>query len=253
MTPSREFIVHSLFLPDEELRDSIIETPFDEDVCNSIRQQTAHAATDASVKFESMGRCQIMTNMEKTCKREKILCHEEQGDNSSGVAEVLVLLKLLEAIEVKGRQIEEGELCVGFDHRKACEKIVSQIRRTNDYAQESGSEISRIKELLEKIKFDIKLRLVRGHDDPTKQFNSQPLKHLIRECDLKARKTRTDVDNFDQTTNIKFYGNYATMHNDVIMSRNIQDAVRIIDSKKAEQQHRKRKLGHNYEFVDQDA
>ena len=74
----------------------------------------------------------------------------------------------------------------------------------------------------------------------------------MRECDLKARKTRMDVDNFDRTTNIKFHGNYAMMHNDVIMSRNIQDAVRIIDGKKAEQQHKKRKLGHNYEFVDQD-
>ena len=136
MTPSGEFNVCSLFLPDEELRDSIIETPFDEDVCNSIRQQTAHAATDASVKFESMGGCWIMTNVEKTYEREKILCHEEQGDNSSGVAEVLALLELPEAIEIKGQQIEEGELCIGFDHRKAHKKIVSQIRRTNDYPQE---------------------------------------------------------------------------------------------------------------------
>ena len=48
---------------------------------------------------------------------------------------------------------------------------MSHLRRTNDYAQESGAEISRIKELLQRIKFEVKIKLVRGHENPTQQFD----------------------------------------------------------------------------------
>ena len=69
-------------------------------------------------------------------------------------------------IESKGRNIEFGEISIGFDYRKGYKKIVNQIKKSNVYTQEAGAEISRIKELLEKIKFDVKLKLVRGHEDP---------------------------------------------------------------------------------------
>ena len=78
-----------------------------------------------------------------------------------------MLLELLEVIEAKGRQIDEGKICIGFDCRKAYKKIMSHLRRTNDYAQESGAEISRIKELLQRIKFEVEIKLVRGHQNPT--------------------------------------------------------------------------------------
>ena len=46
---------------------------------------------------------------------------------------------------------------------------MNQIKKSNACAQEAGAEISRIKELIEKIKFEVKLKLVRGHEDPTGQ------------------------------------------------------------------------------------
>ena len=77
-----------------------------------------------------------------------------------------MLLELLEVIEAKGQQIDEGELCIGFNCRKAYAKIMSDLRRTNDCAQESRAEISRIKELIQRIKFEVKIKLVRGHKNP---------------------------------------------------------------------------------------
>ena len=69
-------------------------------------------------------------------------------------------------------------------------------------AQEAGAEISMIKTLLRKIKFEVRLKLVRGHEDPTGQCNTQRLKYLIKECDLKASKARENVLSNEITTNI---------------------------------------------------
>jgi len=49
-----------------------------------------------------MGGCWVITDVNKTFRKERILYHKKWGDNSSGVAEVNVLLELLEVIEAKG-------------------------------------------------------------------------------------------------------------------------------------------------------
>lgn len=97
-----------------------------------------------------MGGCWIIANAAKSVKKENVICHKEWEDNSSGVAEVIVLLELLAAIESKGRHIEFGEISIRFDHRKGFKKIVNQIKKSSVYAQEAGAKISRIKELIEK-------------------------------------------------------------------------------------------------------
>jgi len=114
----------------------------------SIIQRMAYAASDASVKDSSIGGYWILADEHKRFKKEQILYHKQWNNNSSGVAEVLVLLELLEVMEYKGQHIEEGKISIGFDHRQAYKKIVSQIKRNNVYAQESGAEISCIKDLL---------------------------------------------------------------------------------------------------------
>ena len=76
-----------------------------------------------------------------------------------------MLLQLLEHIEEKGRHINEGAIRIGFDLRKAHKKIINNIKRSNEYALESGAEISRIKYLLDKIKFEVRIMLVRGKDN----------------------------------------------------------------------------------------
>ena len=43
------------------------------------------------------------------------------------------------------------------------------------------------------------------------------------------------------------------MMNETIMSRSIQETLRIINTRKAERQYGKQKLGYRYEFVDIEA
>ena len=200
-----------------------------------------------------MGGCWVLTDRNNNFKIEKTLCHKEWGHNSAGTAEVLVLLELIEVLEAKGRQITEGEISIGFDCRKVCKKIVQDIRRTNDHAQESGAEISRIKELIHKIKFDVKIKLVTDQNTQPNHGDGFNLKKLLKDCDKKARVAREQIERYEGTTNVKCYGNYAMMHEGVIMSRSIHEMVRIIDSKKSEQRHGKDKLGCEHDFVDQEA
>jgi len=106
-----------------------INIPFDIEILSSIMQSC-------------MGGYWIITNVEKSVKKENILYHKQWEDNNSGVTEVLILLELLPMIESKGRNIEFGEISIGFDYRKGYKKIVNQIKKSNVYAQEAGVEIS---------------------------------------------------------------------------------------------------------------
>jgi len=54
-------------------------------------------------------------------------------------------------------------------------------------------------------------------------------------------------------TNIKYYGMYALMKDEIILTRSIQETLRIVDAKEAEKQYGIEKLGYRYEFVDKEA
>ena len=148
MTPSREMIVYNIFPLFVEDSNIEIFIPFPSEISDSIKNRTAIAATDASVQESNMGGYWIISNENKSFKKENELYHKRWIENNSGVAEVIVLLELLEVIEAKGRHIDEGEITIGFDLRKAHKKIINDIKQSNDYTQESGAEISRIKDLL---------------------------------------------------------------------------------------------------------
>ena len=253
MKPSREMIIYSKFPIEVDESNIEIIVPFSREITDSVRNKTAIAATDASVKESNMGGCWIISDKNKSFEKEHVLYHKRWIENNSDVAEVLVLLELLEVIEAKGRHINEGEINIGFDLRKAHKKIINNIMKSNEYAQESGAEISRIKDILQKIKFTVKIILIRGHENPSRQENGLTIKHLIKECDEKAKKTRLGIMRNERVTNIKYYGNYSLMHKGIVVSRAVQEVVRIIDSKKAEEQYQKKKLGYKYDFIDKDA
>jgi hypothetical protein len=256
MSPGKQLFIYSKFPPNASMESSSVSintVPFDDEIKASIRQRTIYAATDASVKDSTMGGCWILEDREKSVRKEHTIYHKQWEDNSSGIAEVMVLLELLEVIEQKGRHIEEGRIVIGFDNRQAYRKIMSPIKRINVYAQESGSEIARIKELLTRIKFEVKIMLIKGNDETTDQSEKVILSKLLKECDEKAGEVRTKVASFDAMTNIKYYGNYAIMYKGVIMSRNIQEILRIIDSRQYERKHGQHKLGYKYNFVDIEA
>ena len=56
-------------------------------------------------------------------------------------------------------------MTIGFDCKRGCKKIVKSLLTSNEYAKEAGKEIVMIKKLLNKIKFNVTLKLVRRYED----------------------------------------------------------------------------------------
>ena len=94
---------------------------------------------------------------------------------------------------------------------------------------------------------------MRGHEDPTEQCSVQLLKCLIKKCDMKSRDARVNIINFEKVTDVKWYGNYAPMHKGNVVSREVQETIRVIDGKIAEKQCGKKKIGLRCDFVDAEA
>ena len=105
------------------------------------------------------------------------------------------------------------------------------MTRNNIYAQEAGAEVAMIKKLIEKIKFDVKIQLVKGSDAQSNQESTIQLKKLIQECDGKANEIRLHIKRKEGITNIQYFGSYGIMRNSIVISRAIQEIVRIIDAK----------------------
>ena len=96
-----------------------------------------------------------------------MLHHKNWEDNTSGCADVIALLELITMLEKNGKHINQGEIRIGFDCKKAYKKIVKSILKCNVCAQEAGGEIGMIKTSLNKIKCNVILQLVRGHENAT--------------------------------------------------------------------------------------
>ena len=47
--------------------------------------------------------------------------------------------EFVDVLERRGRHIEEGIINIGVDNRKTNDKLVNEIRKTNDYAQNEGA------------------------------------------------------------------------------------------------------------------
>lgn len=70
---------------------------------------------------------------------------------------------------------------------------------------------------------------------------------------MKSRDARVNIRNFERVTNVKHYGNHTLMHKGTIVSRVMQETIRVIDRKKADQQHGEQNEGCRYESVDAEA
>ena len=77
--------------------------------------------------------------------------YNKWNDNTSGVAKVIVLPELVTIFERKGRHAQGGEIKIGFNDSKDYRKIVNKIRKVSNYAQEVGSEIAMIENLIKKL------------------------------------------------------------------------------------------------------
>ena len=54
---------------------------------------------------------------------------------------------------------------MGFDYERGHKKIVKSLLKSNEHAKEAWGEIAMIKKLLNKIKFNVTLKLVRRYED----------------------------------------------------------------------------------------
>ena len=71
--------------------------------------------------------------------------HKRWEHNAPVSSETIVLLELFEVLERRGRYAEEGSMTIGVDNRKAWNKAVNEMRKTNYHAQNTGAEIIQIK------------------------------------------------------------------------------------------------------------
>ena len=109
-------------------------------------------------------------------------------------AEVLTLLELITVIERKGRNISLGKIRIDVDYKRVYRKILNNINKSNEYAQEAGAIIIIIKRIIKKIKFKVEIQLLRGHKENIGQYRQNQLKYLIKQCDRRARKKREEIE-----------------------------------------------------------
>ena len=65
-------------------------------------------------------------------------------------------------MERSGRHIRNRKLQIDFDNREQCQNAVERIRKSNACEQEARAEVTMIKRILSKIKFEIEIKLIRG-------------------------------------------------------------------------------------------
>ena len=141
---------------------------------------------------------------------------------------------------------------IGFDYEKAHEKIIKFILKCNDYDQNAGLEIVMIKKLINKINFNVMLELVQGYENKIEECRVQPLKHAIKEYDVKSKNARENALEKERDTSIKHYRICALMKNDITLTRLMQETIRVADVKETEKKCGEHKLGCEYDFVDKD-
>lgn len=142
---------------------------------------------------------------------------------------------------------------IGIDHRRMHKKILESIKKSNECAQESGVEISKIKSTLEKIKFGVEIKLIPGHESSSASYSSNQIKYLTKKCDERSRRKRENVELEDRQSDVKYHGNHVLIKNEVVQMRSITAAIRIADAEEEERKHVLRKYGHKEEFIDLDA
>ena len=97
-------------------------------------------------------------------------------------------------------------------------------------AGDAGAEIAEMKEILNRIQFDVEFKLIRGHEPAIDQFNRNPLQHLMKGCDEEARKIRENCITKERETNIKHVGKCSLEIRGKIVTNSVIEAIRIADA-----------------------
>ena len=110
-----------------------------------------------------------------------------------------------------------------------------------------------IKRLMKKIKFKVEIKLTRGYKSNIDDYQQYLIKHLIQQCDRKARKMREDIGLELNESNIKFYGCYSLKKEGIVQMRPIKEVLRVIDVKEEEKRYAWKKYRYKEDFIDLEA
>ena len=253
MKPSGVFITYGMFHVRDEGIQNDWSPVFNETMTTSIENEMAVAVTDVSTKDGRMGGSWIIGDKNNRRLLGNKLYHKDWRENTSGAAEVIVLLELMMVIQKKGRNINSRKIIIGVDYKRAYKKIIEEIMKPNKYVQEARAEIALIKQLMKKINFEVEIKLMRGHEKGVVRYENEPVKWLIRQCDKEAEQAREEAMKQMRESNIKYYGRYSLMKDSIVQMRSVKEILRVIDSKEEESKQAKKKLEYKLNFVDLEA
>ena len=126
---------------------------FNEEIIKIRENNNFVAVTDNSVKDDNMGGVWIIMDTDRKFEVYNEIYHEKWDDNTSGVAKVIVLLESVTVLDQRGRYIENNKIRIRLNNKIYYHKIADKIKKSNEYAQEAGVEISMIKKKISEIKF----------------------------------------------------------------------------------------------------
>ena len=140
-----------------------------------IQNERAYAASDASVKDGIMAGSWHIKNDENELLLSNLIYYKDWNDNNLIGSKAITLLELIETIERKGRNITSRKIEIAFDNRISYRRIVEEIAKLIVYSKDAGAEIAKIKKIIERSPFKIKLHLVKEHEAPKRTYQQQPL------------------------------------------------------------------------------
>ena len=119
----------------------------------------------------------------------------------------------------------EGELIIVNYDKLLHDEINEQWEKSGKCANDAGGTVTKTKDLIKKVSFELKFKLIAKCKNREHEFNSDPIQHSIKECDNEARKV---IDTFKSKTeegNMDEFGKRCISTNDGTIDRPMREVV----------------------------
>ena len=228
--------------------DSEHEIP--EEILQSIRNRTAVAATDASMKGINLATHWILTNKTNTIEITGGIHSAKWSDGQIPAGEGLGLLALIKFVTNNTKNEDSGEICIYNDNKKLIREIGKEIEKGSQCTQEAGAVVEGIRRELQRSKVTIKVEYANDKIRANQSFEQQAGNILMKRCDEESkRKCNEMLDNENECT-IKEIGINTPIVNGKIRDKNINVLVREVDALKHEIDAAKVKAKERWEWID---
>ena len=125
-------------------------------------------------------------------------------------------------------------------HQKVIKWIFKEARESH-CAQEAGATIEGIRKEVQGSAIDISLEYSNGKPRHDKSFEQEPGPVLIKECDEKSKKLRSELQE-DSLENTPWIAENTPTHNGIIKDKAIKTLIREIDAQRHEEECAKSKI-----------